>query len=178
MRDERVLTAELLLLSTALVLIVVSLVSLSVLCMCSCFPVRAYVNGEALWSKRTEDVIFLDRYRQSHSEADYRQYLNAIRVPQGDHVARIELSKKDYEPRTAREGFLEGRNHAEDVDRMIWLYRGFGRVSYLRKAIGIWAQGDVYIGELGGLGARLHESISSGLHRPWIPAGSSRISIG
>ena len=44
---------------------------------------------------------------------------------------------------------------------MIWLYRRFGRVSYLRKANGIWEQGDLYIARLNGLGTKLHESFSS-----------------
>ena len=162
-RSERNLRAELLLLSTALVLIVATLVSLSMLCMNLMSSVRAYVNGEALWSKAQKDaVIYLDRYRHARSEAEYREYLNAIRVPQGDHVARIELNRPDFDRRIARQGFLEGRNHPDDVDRMIWLYRAFGSVSYLRKAIGIWERADVDIAELSRLGARLHANISSG----------------
>src|SRR5262245_5517388 len=101
---------------------------------------RAYVNGEALWSKAQKDaVLFLNRYAQSHSETDYQRYVTAIQVPLGDHEARIELSKPVFDREAARRGFLAGRNHPEDVDRMIWLFRNFGQISFIRKAIGIWS---------------------------------------
>src|SRR5580704_13886369 len=85
---------QLMQLSGCLVLTVASLVFLSALSMQLLSSVRAYVNGEALWSKAQKDaVIYLERYQRSRAEADFQQYLEAIHVPQGDHAARIELNK-------------------------------------------------------------------------------------
>ena len=38
----------------------------------------------------------------------------------------------------ARQGFLEGRNHPDDVDGMIELFRNFKNIYYIEKAITIW----------------------------------------
>ena len=53
---------------------------------------RAYVGGESLWSKAQKEAVYsLFRYAQSHSEADYQSYKEAIAVPMGDRRARLEL---------------------------------------------------------------------------------------
>ena len=52
---------------------------------------RAYVGGESLWSKAQKEAVYsLFRYAQSHSESDYRDYLESIAVPMGDRRARLE----------------------------------------------------------------------------------------
>ena len=38
----------------------------------------------------------------------------------------------------ARGGFLEGRNHPDDIDGMISLFLHFGNVYYIKKAINVW----------------------------------------
>src|ERR1700722_12771433 len=88
--------------------------------------VRAYVGGEGLWSKAQKDAIYqLRTYGLTHDEADYRKFQEFMKVPMGDHITRIELSKKDPDMEIARQGFLEGRNNREDVDGMIKLFRRF-----------------------------------------------------
>jgi PAS domain S-box-containing protein len=166
-RDKRSLTTDLVLLSAAFVWIVTSMVLLSTISIELLSAVRAYVNGEALWSKAQKDsVLFLTRYGQSRAEADYDRYLDAIRVPLADHAARIELEKDKFDPSIARKGFLGGRNHAQDVDRMIWLFRRFGQLSYVHEAIGIWRAADLHIDRLGRLGEQLHAGISAGSATP------------
>lgn len=153
----RDLSSELMKLSGWLVLSVVSLVFLSALSMELLSAVRAYVNGEGLWSKSQKDaVLFLTRYANTRSEIDYDRFRSAMRVPLGDHAARIELNKASFDVRIARQGFLDGRNHPQDVDRLVWLYRRFHEFSYMRKAIDIWRQADLYIERLDRLGERLH----------------------
>src|SRR5438067_1372537 len=58
--------------------------------------VRAYVEGEGLWSKAQKDAIYsLQEYNRSHDDSDYNDFLKFMRVPLGDHQARLELLKKD-----------------------------------------------------------------------------------
>lgn len=46
--------------------------------------VRGYVAGESLWSKGQKDAIYyLNLYADSHDEAIFNKYRNAIAVPQG-----------------------------------------------------------------------------------------------
>src|SRR6187402_1402919 len=88
--------------------------------------VRAYVGGEGLWSKAQKDAIYqLLKYAHTHDEADYTRFQDFMRVNQGDHKTRMELSKPHPDMAIARQGFLEGRNHADDIDGMISLVRRF-----------------------------------------------------
>ena len=61
----------------------------------------------------------------------------------------------------ARQGFREGRNNEEDIDGMIHLMLRFHEVSYLHKAIEIWAEADPQITSLLPMGEELHKEITS-----------------
>jgi signal transduction histidine kinase/ActR/RegA family two-component response regulator len=102
---------------------------------------RAYVGGEGLWSKAQKDAVFhLYRYGVSHSDSDYQLFQQFMRVPIGDAKARAELLNSDRNIVAARQGFLEGRNHPDDIDGMISLFVDFSGVSYIRRAIVIWGE--------------------------------------
>jgi diguanylate cyclase (GGDEF)-like protein/PAS domain S-box-containing protein len=123
---------------------------------------RAYVEGESLWSKAQKAAaIHLNRYGYSHDEADYLAYLQAISVPLGDRKARQELEKPHPDIDIARQGFLEGRNHPDDIDGMIRLFINFKNVSFMRKPITIWTEGDALISELITEANRLHAVVNS-----------------
>ncbi|MEO4046344.1 EAL domain-containing protein [Pseudomonas sp. CAU 1711] len=111
--------------------------------------VRAYIAGESLWSKGLKDAIYyLDLHVQSGDEAHLDKYYEAIAVPLGDHQFRIALDRPEPDLELARAGILQGKNHPDDVPGMIWLYRNFGQLDYLRRAIEQWALGDRYVFEL------------------------------
>src|SRR6202051_3491889 len=124
--------------------------------------VRAYVGGEGLWSKAEKRaVLSLTKYAASHAERDYQQYLAEIAVPAGDKQARLELERPSPDMTVVRRGFLQGRNSAEDVDSMSTLFRRFGRVGYMARAIAIWTDGDRYIHQLRSLADELHREVNS-----------------
>ena len=124
---------------------------------------RAFVGGESLWANgEKEAAYFLNRYAQTRAEADYRRFEENIAVPLGDRKARLELSKSDPDLGIARQGFIEGRNHPDDIAGMMRLFRRFGKVSFMAKAIGIWTVGDDHIAVLTGVAAELHRRIASG----------------
>src|SRR2546426_5027903 len=125
--------------------------------------VRAYVGGEGLWSKGEKDAVhYLARYAETRDERDYRRYLDAIAVPLGDKQARLELEKPSPTLGVVQHGFIQGRNHPDDVGRMAMLFRRFRHVSYIAKAIAIWTAGDRYIAAIAGRGEALHAEIASG----------------
>src|SRR5437870_5246980 len=129
--------------------------------------VRAYVGGEGLWSKGEKDAVHrLARYAETRDEREHRRYLAAIAVPLGDKQARLELEKPRPDLRVIRQGFLQGRNHPEDVGRLMMLFRRFRHVSYMAKAIALWTAGDRYIAKIAGRGEALHAEISSGRANP------------
>lgn len=124
--------------------------------------VRAFVGGESLWSKgQKEAVNHLFRYGLSRDPANFEAYLDAIAVPLGDSRARIELDSPDPRLDIARQGLLDGKNDAADIDDMVLLFRRFRHVSFMRSAIDIWAEGDRHIARLTVLAAELRSEIES-----------------
>ncbi len=124
--------------------------------------VRSFVNGEGLWSKAQKDAVYsLFIYSHSHKEKDYDAFREYLKVPMGDNKTRLELQKPDPDLRIAREGFIEGRNHPEDVDGMINLIIRFHSISYLNKAIIAWGGAEKTMEQLIAISDRLHSMISS-----------------
>ncbi len=123
---------------------------------------RAYVGGEGLWSKAQKDAVFhLYRYGVSRTERDYQLFEQFMRVPMGDAKARHELLKPDRDMHTAREGFIEGRNHPDDIAGMISLFVDFSEVSYIKKAISIWGDAQSLAVQLLPIAQTLHGEIAS-----------------
>jgi two-component system, cell cycle sensor histidine kinase and response regulator CckA len=124
--------------------------------------VRAYVGGEGLWSKAEKRaVLSLTKYSSSHAETDYQQYLSEVAVPAGDKQARLQLERLSPDLALVRQGFVQGRNSPEDVDNMSMLFRRFGSVGYMARAIAVWTEGDRYIDQLRSLADDLHREVNS-----------------
>src|SRR5690349_17325138 len=86
--------------------------------------VRAYVGGEGLWSKAEKDSVFhLSTYAETHDEIDYQRFRTGLAVPLGDRMAREELERPHPRLEVAREGFRLGRNHPDDIETLIWIFR-------------------------------------------------------
>jgi signal transduction histidine kinase len=93
-------------------------------------------------------------------------------VNQGDHKTRMELSKEHPNLDSAREGFIEGRNHPEDVDGMINLFRRFHSNRYIHRAIVAWTNADEIISGFMAVGERLHTAINA---RPYSQENVNRL---
>lgn len=124
---------------------------------------RAFVGGEGLWSKSQKNaVISLQQYGITKSEADYRSFLQHLKVSEGDHRARIELLKPNPDLSIVRDGFLQGGIQPEDINPMIDLIQRFHKVSYLARALEVWAQADGMIEEFKIAGASYRRAIRAG----------------
>src|SRR5437588_10616336 len=111
--------------------------------------VRAYVGGEGLGSKAEKRAVLrLTAYAASRAESDYQQYLAEIAVPAGDKQARLQLEHSSPDKTLVQQGFVQGRNDPADVDNMSMLFRRFGGIGYMARAIAIWTEGDRYIDQL------------------------------
>lgn len=125
--------------------------------------VRSFVNGEGLWSKAEKDaVLSLNLYAYTHNEEDYRAYQDFLKVPLGDKKARMALLKPKPDLEAARQGFLEGRNHPDDIDGMIKLVLRFHNVYYLQKAFTYWIEAEPVINRLTTICDHLHQKILAG----------------
>jgi signal transduction histidine kinase/ActR/RegA family two-component response regulator len=131
-------------------------------CLSILSSLRAYVGGEGLWSKAEKDAVFhLYRYGVSRTERDYDLFNQFMQVPIGDAKARRELLAGDQHPEAVREGFLEGRNHPDDVAGMTSLFAHFNNVYYIKKAINIWGDAQAMAMQLLPIADQLHEEINS-----------------
>lgn len=124
--------------------------------------VRAYVNGEGLWSKAQKDAMYhLLKYGRTGQEADYLKFQEFMKVPMGDHKALKELGKPKPDFSIVKEGLIEGRNHPHDVDGMIRLFTKFNENRYIGGAIRIWLAADSLIPQFYSIGNELHKEINS-----------------
>ena len=147
--------------------IVIILLMLSAESMSILVAARSYSEGESLWSKGQKRAMFsLLRYTESRSADDYYNYREAIAIPMGDQKARLELEKADPDFAAAWQGFIEGRNHPDDVPGLIMLFRRFRHVDFMAAVIDLWTEGDRYIGELNVVAEELYSMISSGRDTP------------
>lgn len=123
--------------------------------------VRAYINGESEYSKGQKDAsLFLTAYIDLQDERYWQQFNSAIGVPDGDRQSRIYLLKGGDDSLVVK-GFLAGQNHPDDVPNMIWLFRRFQKVSFMKAAIKVWSDADVLTERLHVLGNKLHGEMAT-----------------
>ncbi|HEV7231067.1 MAG TPA: PAS domain S-box protein, partial [Bacteroidia bacterium] len=122
---------------------------------------RAFVAGEGLYSKAEKDAVYsLRKYSSTLDEKDYRAFQDYIKVTLGDRQAREEMDKKTPDMSLVYAGLSKGRNHPDDIDGMIELFRKFRHVDYISKAIVIWSKGDSLISKLEETGNYLHAKVA------------------
>ena len=124
--------------------------------------VRAYVGGESLLAKAQKNAVYsLSEYALFRDEADYKKFERDIKIPLGDRKARLELQKRNPNLGAAYDGFVEGGNRPDDIEGMILIFLYFQRLSYFKRAVMFWREGDDDVARLQKIAAQLHQSISS-----------------
>src|ERR1700693_6577849 len=77
---------------------------------------RAYVGGEGLWSKGQKDAIhFISLYSQTGEQHFFDRFKMAISIPLSDRAARYALEQRTPDLNAARDGFMGGGNHRDDI---------------------------------------------------------------
>jgi PAS domain S-box-containing protein len=123
---------------------------------------RAYVAGEAAYSKAQKDaVISLHRYVGSGDERFFEAFHRAIAVPIGDRLAREELERPHPDPAKVDAGFLAGRNDPRDVRGLARLYAWFAWWEPFTRAIDDWREGDRLVAQLAVLGERAPQTLAA-----------------
>lgn len=142
---------------------VVALVSLATFEMRILSGVRGYVAGEAHWSKAQKAAVQrLIRYATTRNAAEFRAFIEAIRVNLGDLQARIELERPEPDMAKVWDGFLAGKNHREDIGDMVLIFQHFRNVAFVSDAIDAWARADARVVDLVHLGKKIHAQVSAG----------------
>ncbi|MBX3039224.1 MAG: response regulator [Bdellovibrionaceae bacterium] len=124
--------------------------------------VRAFVSGEGIWSKAQKSAtLSLHKYAQTGDIEHYQTYLSHMQVPLGDHQARVELEKAEPDIDLIHQGFRQGQIANDDIPGLVSLVRRFHEVPHLKKALGIWSDGDDALSSFSREASHLHELISS-----------------
>jgi two-component system, sensor histidine kinase len=125
--------------------------------------VRAFVNGESLWSKaQKEAVISLYDYARTKNPAYYQKFFTEIDVILGDRAGRQEiLDNNPYDLEVVKKNLLRGKNHPDDVEGLAKLIDRFHNVKYIAEPIALWTEADIMVDRLTILGQQLHQQISS-----------------
>jgi len=125
--------------------------------------IRAYVNGESLWSKSQKDAVFsLQEYLRSGDETAWKAFVRHLAIPLGDRRARLAMEQSPPDPAAARSGFLAGGNHPDDIGMMIFIYRRLRWEPHFARTIDIWERADRYILQLRDTGEQARALVSSG----------------
>lgn len=123
---------------------------------------RAYINGESQYSKGQKDAsAHLINYIFLENKDDYIAFEREICIPEGDHDARTALSLNDDQV-LAKKGFLQGKNHPDDVGNLVWLFRNFKGLHSFKNVIQIWKEGDSLVDKLHRIGLQAHSEILNG----------------
>ena len=124
--------------------------------------VRAYVNGESLYSKAQKDAHErLIAYIEYRHEDDYQAFERVLAVPLGDRVAREALQQPRRDVDAARLGFAAGGNHADDIDGMVRLFVWFEKLPFMASAIATWTEGDEQIARMHALGQKAQRLVAA-----------------
>ena len=128
---------------------------------------RGYVEGESIWSKAHNEAVFqLLRYAESRQPSDYQKYYDAIAIPLGDRRGRIELQKADPDYAVVWQGFIQGKNHPDDIPHAIKLFRRFQHFGPMKGVIATWEAGDQELDRLIETAEQLQGLIASGEANP------------
>lgn len=155
-----------------LIVIAALMLSLCIASLSTLSTIRAFVNGEGMWSKAERQALAeLRRYAATGSPEYYQHFRDELAVPLGDRTARLQLQADEPDYLLASEGFIAGRNHRDDVKGMMRLFRLFRNSRLLARPIAAWTQGDGLILQLDQVGQQLHAAINLQLRQTAKVAG-------
>ena len=128
------------------------------LAMDSLSALRAFVGGEALWSKGQKNAAFsIQRFAFTRREEDFQAFLDYLKIPEGDHLARIGLTRVPVDAALVHKGFSQGQIHSDDIDPIIRLIERFSSLYYVHKALEIWSKADDALVEFRAAGTEFHD---------------------
>lgn len=108
--------------------------------------VRAYVTGESLWSKGRQAAVYhLNRYTETRNPIHLNEARQGLATPLAYREAREAMTSTPMDPQRAARKFIEAGSHAEDVPRLIRVYRFMGDSNMFHTPLQIWRDADPLI---------------------------------
>jgi diguanylate cyclase (GGDEF)-like protein len=125
--------------------------------------VRAYVNGESMWSKREKiAVIHLLRYADSHDKAELEAFNQAILYQEMDRQVRLALESRNPDKLTIGRQLVAAGNASQDIPGMIRLFQNYQHLPAVARSIDAWRNTDSQIVLLHQYAGQLEEAVHTG----------------
>lgn len=155
--QRHMLTLLLLIIGSSSILIIINHLTIKTLS-----AVRGYTHGESQYSKGQKDAArHLVMFMHTKDTAYWQQFKTEIQVSIGDSLARVAMLN-DSSDVVIKKGLLTGRNHPDDHNNMIWLFKNFKDISFMRDAIQLWKEADVLIGKEYRMGQEIYRRVMAG----------------
>lgn len=161
---------------TAMVCLVMATVGFSIAIVQIQSAVAAYVGGQSVWSRaQLASIHYLHRYADEGQPEHLARAREWLEVPLADRRARQLMEAETFDYTEARQAFVEGRNHPDDVTRMIWLFRNFSEFGHFKAAVSVWRESDRYILELAETAEHLEAQWQSSPNRERLTALKAKL---
>jgi PAS domain S-box-containing protein len=119
--------------------------------------VRAFVAGEAFYSKGQKDATyFLARYTSTLRDEEYQLFLENVKIPVGDRIVREELLKDDTDYLKVDAGLIQAKNYPDETRDVARLFKRFKNLGYFKQSIGYWTLGDAEVQKLIDVAEEIH----------------------
>lgn len=142
--------------------LIIILMGLNYFVMNTLSTVRAFVAGEAFYSKGQKDATyFLARYTTTHREEEYQLFLENIKIPVGDRIVREELLKDDTDYNLVDAGLIQAKNYPDETRDVARLFKRFRKFHYFEQSIVFWTLGDAEVEKLITLAEEIHKLVQA-----------------
>lgn len=137
--------------------LIIVLMGMNYFVMSTLSTVRAFVAGEAFYSKGQKDATyFLARYTSTLREEEYQLFLENVKIPVGDRIVREELLKEDTDYSKVDAGLIQAKNYPDETRDVARLFKRFQNLSYFKQSIGYWTLGDAEVQKLIDVAEEIH----------------------
>jgi len=136
-----------------------------------------FLNGESLWSKaQKQAVIDADAYAAHGRPADLAGFRHNYTIVMADRWARDAIASRVYVDAEVQASFARGGVIPEAIPGMVFIFRYFDGLPYVREAIAEWRSVDTSLAELEDTVDHLQQGYEAGTVTPAvIEAERSRI---
>jgi diguanylate cyclase (GGDEF)-like protein/PAS domain S-box-containing protein len=150
-------------LAYALVAVVGLVLALTWVALQTQVTLAGFLNGESLWAKaQKQAVIDLDEYAAHGRPGDLADFRRNFAVLMADRGSRDAIASGRYSKQAVEEGFARGGVIPEAIPGMVFIFRYFDGMPYVREAIAQWRSVDASLAEIDRIAQRLEYAYSTG----------------
>ncbi len=124
---------------------------------------RAYINGESVYSKGQKDALInLTYYLNTQDSAYWQMYIKNLKIPMSDNMARHAMINNEPDS-VVFNYFIDGGIHSADIGNLVWLFKNLRKVPEFKNAVSLWDKSEVMLLDLNRSAEELKYKIDNGV---------------